>query len=132
MSNYDALDIAASGINAQRLRMDTISSNIANISTTRDVDGNINPYTRRMVTFQTVLNGQIGGVDVAGIVTDNSAMKMVYDPSHPDSNMDGYVTYPNISIEEEMTDMISAKAAYQANITSIQTFKEMFNSSLNM
>jgi flagellar basal-body rod protein FlgC len=135
MYNYDTLDIAGSALRAERLRMDVIAGNIANMNTTHNADGIVQPYIRKLVSFKTVMDEQTGlikGVEADGVINDVEALNVVYDPSHPDSDDKGYVYYPNISIEEEMTDMISAKAAYQANITSIQTFKEMFRAGLEL
>lgn len=138
---FDSLNIAASGLTAQRLRLDVISSNIANANTTRGVDGK--PYRRQVVTFgerqvsnfQDTLNDQLQvqsqGVRVTEISRDNSPFKLVYDPSHPDavkdpkSPMYGYVQMPNVDISTEMVDMISASRSYEANITAINSAKSM-------
>lgn len=143
MSNWmDGLGISASGLTAQRLRMDVISSNIANAQTTRTPEGG--PYRRQMVilspmyshnNFQDTLNqamgaGQSGsygagqGVAVTGVVQDNSPFKLVYDPSNPDA-VNGYVQMPNVDISTEMVDMVSASRAYEANVTSFDASKQM-------
>lgn len=135
MQSYDLMDIAGSALKAERLRMDVIASNIANMNTTHAADGSVQPYLRKLVSFKTILDEKTGlseGVSVDAIVNDTEALNVVYDPSHPDADAKGYVYYPNISIEDEMTDLISAKSAYQANITSIQTFKEMFRAGLEI
>jgi len=135
MQSYDLMDIAGSALKAERLRMDVIASNIANMNTTHSADGSVQPYLRKLVSFKTILDEKTGlsqGVSVDAIVNDTEALNVVYDPSHPDADAKGYVYYPNISIEDEMTDLISAKSAYQANITSIQTFKEMFSAGLEI
>lgn len=131
----DPLQIAGSALTAERLRMDAISSNIANINTTRDHLGRLNPYKRKLVVFKTILDeaqNQKAGVTVDKIINDNAPMRYVFDPSHPDSNAEGYVVYPNVSIEREMVDMAAAKAAYEANITAIRTYKSMFGAALDI
>ncbi len=138
MGLFTSLDIGASGLTAQRLRMDTISQNIANINTTRTEDGT--PYRRREVVFEErtgsdsfasalsdasskLANGQ--GVRVSKIVEDSSEFKKVYDPGHPDADKDGYVSMPNIDIVTEMVNMISSTRSYEANVTSINATKSM-------
>lgn len=138
MGYFGALDIGASALTAQRLRMDTISQNIANANTTRTEDGT--PYRRRIVVFQEQSGGlpfseyltnssremYLGkGVKVTKIVEDPSPFKKVYDPGHPDADADGYVEMPNVDVVTEMVNMISATRAYEANVTSINTTKSM-------
>ena len=141
MSMFSAFDINASGLTAQRLRMDVISENVANANTTRTEDGT--PYVRKVVTFaekggQTsfskvlgnitnAYNGYSGqGVKVDGIYEDTETeMNKVYDPSHPDADDDGYVTYPNVNIITEMTNLIDASRAYEANSTAFNASKSM-------
>ncbi|NLV37443.1 MAG: flagellar basal body rod protein FlgC [Clostridiaceae bacterium] len=138
MGYFGALDIGASALTAQRLRMDTISQNIANANTTRTKDGT--PYRRRLVVFQERSQGipfsqylsassrerYIGkGVKVSAIVEDSSPFKRVYDPGHPDADQEGYVEMPNVDTVTEMVNMISATRAYEANVTSINTTKSM-------
>ncbi len=137
MGYFGALDIGASALTAQRLRMDTISQNIANANTTRTEDGT--PYRRKEVLFEEKSEGTpfseyltdsskqfIGkGVKVSKIVEDSSPFKRVYDPGNPDADTDGYVQMPNVDIITEMVNMISATRAYEANVTSINTTKSM-------
>ncbi len=138
MGYFGALDIGASALTAQRLRMDTISQNIANANTTRTEDGT--PYRRRLIIFQERSQGRsfsdyltasskeryIGkGVKVSAIVEDSSPFKRVYDPGHPDADEEGYVEMPNVDTVTEMVNMISAARAYEANVTSINTTKSM-------
>lgn len=142
MSMFSAFNINASGLTAQRLRMDIISENVANAQTTRTEDGT--PYRRKVVTFtqkgdQTDFSKVLGrasdrynsgytgqGVKVDGIYEDyNTEMNMVYDPSHPDADENGYVTYPNVNIITEMTNLIDASRAYEANSTAFNASKSM-------
>jgi len=136
MSEMNGMNISASGMTAQRLRMDIISQNIANINTTRDENGNV--YKRKNVVFSekdvtpfgNILMKASGtngnGVKVTSIVEDNeTAMRQVYDPSHPDANEDGYVTYPNVNTVQEMTDLIDATRSYEANVTAFNATKNM-------
>jgi flagellar basal-body rod protein FlgC len=133
MAIFDAFNISASGLVSERLRLDTISNNIANINTTRTPQGG--PYRRQQVIFQEALNDSFwtpgaratngGGVRPVGIVEDQSAPIMVYDPSHPDANAQGYVAMPAINIVKEMVDMISATRAYEANVTALNAAKSM-------
>ncbi len=135
MSVFGAMDVSATGMTAQQLRMDTISENIANVDTTRDADGNV--YRRKTVVFEeksyptfdesfSMARGHIGkGVKVSQIVEDMTEGSLVYDPSHPDANEDGYVMYPNVNTVTEMTNMIDATRAYEANITVLNSTKNM-------
>lgn len=137
MSMFSSFNINASGMTAQRYRMDVISENVANANTTRTADGT--PYRRKMVyfeekqpTFGACLDYATGqytsgqGVKVTGVYEDKKTeMKMVYDPSHPDANEDGYVYYPNVDIVTEMTNMIDASRAYEANATAFSASKSM-------
>lgn len=143
MSAFGAMDISASGMTAQRLRTDIISQNIANVDTTRDENGQ--PYKRRTVVFEekpsnsfndylSVASSSIGnGVKVSAIVEDNTTpMTMVYDPSHPDADEEGYVYYPNVNTVTEMTNMIDASRAYEANITAFNATKAMTTQALQI
>lgn len=150
MGAIDTLNISASGMTAQRLRMDLIAQNIANVSTTRGADGQ--PYRRQTLvfaerevnSFESMLNAsqnefsyssafQGTGVKVTAIVEDHvTAMKQVYDPAHPDSDEDGYVTYPNVNAVTEMTNLIDASRAYEANITALNTTKSMLLKAMDM
>lgn len=136
MSGINGMNISASGMTAQRLRLDIISQNVANVSTTRDENGN--PYRRKSVVFAEkdvtpfgdVLmktQGSVGsGVKVTSIIEDRETdMRKVYDPSHPDSDDDGYVTYPNVNVVQEMTDLIDATRSFEANVTAFNASKNM-------
>ncbi len=140
---HSGFDISASGLTAQRLRMDIISNNIANINTTRTAQGT--PYRRQMPIFESRLrelmlnlpvpreNQALGdGVRVAAIVEDNSPFQMIFNPSHPDANAEGYVAMPNINIVSEMVDMMSATRAYEANLMALSASKSIFNRALDI
>ncbi len=133
---FSAMNISATGMTAQRTRLDIISQNIANVNTTRDADGNV--YRRKSVIFEekgyvsfddTLINatGTLGkGVKISEIFEDTEEPgKLVYDPSHPDANEDGYVMYPNVNTVTEMTDMIDASRSYEANVTAFNASKNM-------
>ncbi len=145
MGMFDAFDVSASGLTAQRMRMDVIAENVANANTTRTDKGGA--YKRQVVVFEQkddqtsfsrVLNEKMDnysgkGVKVTGIYEDTwNEMIMVYEPDHPDANEDGYVEYPNVNIIEEMTDLISATRSYEANSTALTASKNMAMKGLNM
>lgn len=139
MSFWQALRIGSSGLTAQRLRLDLISNNIANAQTTRTENGA--PYQRQDVIFTpeggnssipsnvAARRGELGleqgGVRVAQITTDTEAGPRVYDPTHPDADADGYVSYPNVDVVVEMTNMLSATRSYEANLASVEAVKRM-------
>ncbi len=138
---FNNLRISASGLSAERLRMDTIASNIANVDTTRGADGQ--PYRRKIAVFQENLNSQLNketgqyeetsqGVKAIGIKNDQSAFRRVYDPSNPDADNQGYVSMPNVNILNEMADMMVATRAYEANIDAINSEKTMFSKALEI
>jgi len=141
MGIFRAIDTSASGLTAERLRMDVISNNIANVNTTRTEKGG--PFLREMLIFQArkpkgrwpfqdrKMPQEVGtGVRVVSIMQYQSPFKLVYDPSHPDADKDGYVRFPNINLVHEMVDMITATRAYEANVTSINASKDMVNAAL--
>lgn len=141
MSIFGALDISSSGLSAERLRMDTISSNIANVSTTRGENGQ--PYKRKVAVFeenvQKYMDNTTGkttseplGVKAVGIKEDNSDFRREYDPSNPDADNDGYVTMPNVNILNEMADMITATRSYEANVNAMTAAKGMFQKALEI
>ena len=139
MGLFDSFNISASALTAQRLRMDVISQNIANVNTTRTEDGT--PYRRKTIVFQEkegdvpfsqyiseesrtrYLSG--GGVRITGIVEDPSPFREVYDPGHPDADENGIVRMPNVEVVSEMVNMISATRAYEANVTALNASKSM-------
>jgi flagellar basal-body rod protein FlgC len=123
----DSLRISASALTAERLRMDVISSNVANANSTRGTNGQV--YQRQRVVFQSMsaqdANQPGSGVAVAAVVSDTRPGNSVYDPGHPDANAQGYVNYPNVDIATEMVDMMSATRAYEANVVAAQAAKTM-------
>ncbi|HOB19535.1 MAG TPA: flagellar basal body rod protein FlgC [Candidatus Atribacteria bacterium] len=141
MKIFDTMRISASGLSAERLRMDTITSNIANATTTRTEDGG--PYRRKIAVFQEELRTEIdrqtgaarkavSGVKAVGIVEDQSPLQRVYDPGHPDADEEGYVLMPNVNILNEMVDMIAATRTYEANVTAINATKSMMLKALEI
>jgi flagellar basal-body rod protein FlgC len=145
MGMFDALDVSASGLTAERLRMDVTAENLANAQTTRGADGQ--PYRRKEVvlaerqgpaSFGAALAGAMGrggasgGVEVASIAQDQTPLKQVYDPGHPDADANGYVQMPNVDPVAEMVDLISAQRAYEANVTAMQAAKQMFSKTLDL
>jgi flagellar basal-body rod protein FlgC len=133
--DLNIIDTAASALLAERTRMDIVAGNLANINTTHDAEGNYAPYRRKIVNFGSVLDqesNKINGVHVSSIEEDPSEFKMIYDPSHPNADESGYIKMPNVAVEREMVDMLSAKSSYQANIKAIQVFKSMYNAALEI
>ena len=119
---FNAMEVSASGLTAQRTRMNVSSSNLANVSTTQGADGG--PYKRLDVVMESVAGepgSGVQGVKVASIQEDAAPPRMEYDPGHPDANAQGYVAYPNDNMVEEMVDMITASRAYEAGITALDT-----------
>ena len=135
MNFLDSLSISATGLSAQRLRMNLISSNMANANTTRTETGE--PYRRKDVVFEAAQNtdfkdtldaemGKDGhGVNVAGIIEDKKPFIQKYDPGHPDADENGYIRLPNVNIVEEMVNMISASRSFEANATAVRATKDM-------
>ena len=134
MDIFTTMKISASALKAQRIRMNTISSNLANIETTRTPDGG--PYRKREVVFQSSQQGfsntldnrmrdAAQGVKVSQVQASPQPPRMVYDPSHPDADEDGQVAMPNISLVEETADMMSASRAYESNVTVVKSAKRM-------
>lgn len=145
MSFFDAISIAASGLTAQRTRMDVTSENLANADTTNGANGQ--PYQRQEVVLQQVgggfsaaLSGAMGsaggpvagGVQVSGIVSDPTPDQMVYDPGNPSANTQGYVRMPNVNPVNEMVDMIDESRSYQSDVTAMTTAKQMFEKTLDL
>ena len=148
MGLFDSLEISATALTAERLRMDVTAENLANAQTTRGANGG--PYRRKEVVLQQAAatgadfgsqltvamrggNGSTpGGVEVAAVAEDAAPNKMVYDPGHPDANPQGYVAMPNVDSVTEMVDLISSSRSYEANVTAMQASKQMFSKTLDL
>ena len=140
---FNTMDVAASGMTAQRTRMDIIAQNIANVNTTRDEKGEV--YKRQTVLFQEnanqsfehILSNRLEtyhakGVKIASIVEDTTEGPMAYDPSHPDADENGYVHLPNVNTVTEMTNLIDASRSYEANATAFNAAKAMAAKGLDL
>jgi len=140
MDFLSAMKISSSGMSLQRTRMNVISSNLANINTTRTPEGG--PYRRKSVVaeaspvdgggFSSTLDNAIRDVKVVDVKEDQSEPRMVYDPSNPDANENGYVAMPNVNVMEEMVDMINASRAYEANAAAASAAKTMAQRALEI
>ena len=142
MNLFSSIETSASGLTAQRFRLDLISSNLANAESVQADDGNI--YRRKVAifaprtgqsSFKNLLSAEMSnafGVKVIGVAEDNSPLRQVYDPGHPNANQDGYVTYPNVNVVTEMVDMMAATRAYEANVTAIEASKAIMQKALEM
>lgn len=139
MSSFSAMDISASGLSAERFRMELIAQNLANVNTTHAPGGG--PYRRKEavfaaieppVLFRTRLDQALRGVAVVQVIEDQSAPKLVYNPHHPDAGPDGYVRMPNINPISEMVNMIAASRAYEANIAAITNYRQMMQQALTL
>jgi flagellar basal-body rod protein FlgC len=143
VSLLSSIGISRSALQAERLRMDVVANNLANMNTTRTEEGG--PYERQTVvfraanggsTFQSLLASRTGttqgGVAIDGVVSDAKPPRRVYEPTNPDADADGYVLYPDIDVTTEMTDMMSASRAYQANVTALNAIKQMAQKALEI
>ncbi|MDR0434505.1 MAG: flagellar basal body rod protein FlgC [Gracilibacteraceae bacterium] len=142
MSFLNSLDIAGSGLTAQKTRIDVLTQNLVNAETTRTEDGE--PYRRKITIFQEKRAGRFGsylnralgestpGVKVAAVIEDERPLKPVYDPEHPDADEDGYIWMPNVDAVKEMSDMLSATRAYQADVTAVNIIKTMASQALQI
>lgn len=150
MAFLSSMNIVASGLTAQQLRLDVVGENVTNSTTTR-VENGEGAYRRKMVVFEArtgrdgfrramarastgmVPDGQVaGGVQVTQIVEDPSPMKLVYDPTHPDANEDGYVEMPNVDMVKEIADAMAATQAFNSNVTAFNTLKSVISSGLEI
>lgn len=134
-------DIAASGLAAERMRMEVAANNIANAHSTQTPEGG--PYRRQQVQFSSVMDNLVGGnsaavqsslkgVKVSGVVNDQSPLPKVFNPGHPDADEDGFVTMPNVEMPMEMVDLMTASRAYDANLKSLTVFQEMAEQALSL
>jgi flagellar basal-body rod protein FlgC len=133
---FNALDVSTSALVAQRTRLDVISSNLANMSTTRNEQGEPAPYTPRFVLFETdneiATRGGGQGVKVASVEYSNVQPSLKYEPGHPDANAEGYVAYPNIDMTTEFVDALEATRSYEANIGVIEITKDLGQQTLQI
>jgi flagellar basal-body rod protein FlgC len=131
---FNILDMGATGLVAQRTRMDTIANNVLNINTTRNEQGEKVPFSRRMTIFQAgaAEGSSKGGVHVKEIKLDRSPFQERYEPGHPDADSRGIVKYPNVDLSTEYVNMMEASRAYEANITMMDAAKAMYNASLRL
>ncbi len=143
MDFITALDMGASALSAERTHINIISMNLANAKTTRTQDGG--PYRRKSVVMESLpvdlsfkkqmegaLDKELRGVHVQAIAVDQRPHKLVYEPSHPDANADGYVAYPDINVVEEMAALMTAQRGYEANVTTVDSIKQMYNKALEI
>lgn len=125
------LKVSATALEAQKIRMNIIASNIANINSTSTPEGG--PYKRKDVMFESYLyDASSVGVNISKIVEDKRPPHKVYEPGHPDADKDGFVSYPNVNTMEEMVNLIDASHSYEANLTLISSYKDMFNKTLDI
>lgn len=139
MNIFSVMDISASGLSAERVRLNVIANNLANAQSTETPDGG--PYRREQVEFISLLNRSLdnhisgeellGGVNVQGITKSTEPFNEVYIPGHPKADKDGMVKMPNVSVVNEMVDMVTASRAYEANLAVMTTSKAMVDKTLN-
>src|SRR5690625_3978961 len=141
MSLFDSMQINQSGLSLEQLKLDTISTNIANVNTTRTEDGG--PYIKKTVMFEESLKqhesfftGETSiksyGVQATGIEADENNIKFVFEPNHPDADEDGFVAYPNVNMADEMVEMMKTLRSYDANVTALNASKEMMKKALEI
>ena len=143
MDFMTAIDIGASGLKAERTHLNVISMNLANANTTRTPDGG--PYKRRSVVMESIevdasfkkhmesaLDREMRGVRVQGVAIDKRPPKMVYEPGHPDADQEGFVSYPDVNVVEEMAALMTAERGYEANVSTVDTVKAMYNNALEI
>ena len=133
MGMFDSLNVSATGMTANQLWMDVVSSNLANADSTKSANGG--PYRRKEVVLSEAspsFGEVLGGVKVDGIVDDPSPPKMVYDPGNPEANKQGYVAMPNVNPVTEMVDLISASRGYESNVTAMNAAKQMFSKTFDV
>lgn len=132
MSVFSGMRISASGLSAERMRMDVISSNVANAKTTRTEEGGA--YKRKVASFEENYDEKLGmlGVKTVSIEDDKSPLRRLYEPNHPDADEQGYVEYPNVDLLVEMSELISASRAYESNIDTLNAQKGMISKALEI
>lgn len=130
---FSVLDISTSGMRVQRVRMNTIASNLANMNTTRDEFGRVNPYRRLLTTFEAGAAGRgTPGVRVSKIHADQGPLRRAFEPGHPDADADGFVFYPNVDMIVESVDAIDAGRAFEANVAAFEATKSMIGSAMRI
>jgi flagellar basal-body rod protein FlgC len=132
---FAGADISASGMSAERQRMEVVAHNIANANSTQTVDGG--PYRRQQLVFATALNSTGGvdglqGVEVVGLQKDDTPGPKIHNPTHPNADVNGMVEMPNVKLPNEMVDLITASRSYEANLKALTTFKEMIEQTLQL
>lgn len=132
MSVFSGMRISASGLSAERMRMDAISSNVANVKTTRTEDGGA--YRRKVPVFQENFDEKLGmlGVKTVSIEEDKSPLRKLYEPEHPDADAQGYVEYPNVDMLVEMSDLLTAVRSYESNVDTLNAQKGMISKALEI
>jgi flagellar basal-body rod protein FlgC len=139
MDVFRSLDVSASGLSAQRTRLEAVASNLANAQTTRTAEGG--PYRRRLVvmesvptetSFESALSESLNEVRAREVQSPNTGGMRRFEPDHPDAGPDGFVTYPDVNPIEEMVDLMAATRSYEANATAVETAKKMFQQSLDL
>lgn len=142
MSIFHSMRINTSGLTLERFKLDTISTNIANVNTTRTENGE-GPYLQQQVTFQEAMRQRVNpldgettysssGVRITGVETDEENIRIVFEPDHPGADENGYVAYPNVDMADEMIDMMTAIRTYDANVTAINSSKELLQRALEI
>ncbi len=133
---FSAADISASGMSAERMRMEVVANNIANANSTQSADGG--PYKRKQLIFSAMLDPHASdstgllGVEVIGEEADDSPFPTIYSPGHPDADENGIVTMPNVKLPIEMVDLITASRSYEANLKALTSFKQMIEQTLTL
>lgn len=132
MGVFSGMRISASGLSAERLRMDVIASNVANMKATRTENGGA--YRRKVAVFEENYDNKLGmlGVKTVSIEEDKSPLRKVYEPEHPDADTQGYVEYPNVDILTEMTDLITVSRSYESNVDTLNAQKNMISKALEI
>ncbi|MGL6105066.1 flagellar basal body rod protein FlgC [Romboutsia sp.] len=132
MSVFSGMRISASGLSAERLRMDTVSANVSNVKTTRTEEGGA--YKRKIPVFEENYDEKLGmlGVKTVKIEEDKSPLRKVYQPEHPDADEEGYVEYPNVDLLVEMSELMTASRAYESNVDTLNAQKNMISKALEI
>ena len=130
MNLISGINVTSSALNAEKIRMDIVAENIANAHTTHDVDGQ--PYQRKVVSFESVLDAVGKGVRISRVAVDPTPGETFYNPSHPDANQDGMVQMPNVNLAMEMVDLMNSSRAYEANLAVVRNSKQLASRALSI